>query len=219
MRALYQPFNAVSREAIIERIYGFVDPLDDWVGNTTGRSEDEVSLEETGRLWVDVVDPDILDIRWSLEGAVLDETSAEMDLFALGCGPGTWRVEAQVSDQTPWVRSGLEDLIQSLVFVVTLSRGAGDVDYDNDVDFADLTALRRQFGQETTPYTSADFNGDGWVNQEDLGILQKYYGMAYRSQAGLAPPVPEPSALILLALGGGILFRRRRPGGKSPRSL
>lgn len=209
MRSLGQPFNAVSREEIIHTIYSHVNPLDDWAGNVTGDSGDKVTLSQTGRLWVDVVDEDVFDIRWSVNGEQVATNVTELDLFALGCGPGTWQVLAEVEDPTDWVRTERELLEDSLAFEVTLDRGAGDVNRDLEVNFADLAALRLQFGRQVTPYTSADFTGDGWVTADDLAMVKAYYGTLYRQAPSPAPVVPEPTGLALLLLGGAVLAGRK----------
>ncbi len=53
----------------------------------------------------------------------------------------------------------------------------------------------------------ADVNGDGVVNSADLQALL----LEVRAGGVAAEPVPEPSAAMLLALGGiGLWARRRR---------
>jgi hypothetical protein len=58
--------------------------------------------------------------------------------------------------------------------------------------------------------TGADFNADGIIDELDLGILKKYFGMEYRWGTDFAPMVPEPTALVMMAVGALGLTRRRR---------
>ena len=53
---------------------------------------------------------------------------------------------------------------------------AGDVDGDGDVDQADLGALLANFGQQVPPGTGGDLDGDGDVDQSDLGVLLGDFG-------------------------------------------
>jgi hypothetical protein len=209
MKELNRPFNAVSREAFVHRIYGDVDPLDGWIGKGSGLA-DVVALSDPGDLWVDPVDEQVVSIDWLVEGQSVDEHETTLDLFAMGYGIGTWEVAAIVEDRTSFVRQEQNLLRQDVYFDVTLTRAAGDADGDNDVDFADLTHLRRSYGSLVDSGTGADFNADGIVDELDLGILKKYFGMEYRWGTDFAPMVPEPTALVMMAVGALGLTRRRR---------
>jgi hypothetical protein len=149
-------------------------------------------------------------IDWLVEGQSVDEHETTLDLFAMGYGIGTWEVAAIVEDQTAFVRQEQNLLRQDVYFDVTLTRAAGDADGDNDVDFADLTHLRRSYGSLVDSGTGADFNADGIIDELDLGILKKYFGMEYRWGTDFAPMVPEPTALVMMAVGALGLTRRRR---------
>lgn len=52
----------------------------------------------------------------------------------------------------------------------------GDVDGDGDVDQSDLGLLLMNFNQPVPPGTGGDLDGDGDVDQEDLGLLLPNFG-------------------------------------------
>ena len=114
MRNLERPFDAVSREQLILKIYELVNPLDDWRSNTSAISDDSP-------LWVDVVDPGVIKTQWFVNGALV--TGAHEEAFSLrdfGFGNGTYEVKARAYDDTPWVRRDLSNLEQQVSWNVTL---------------------------------------------------------------------------------------------------
>lgn len=114
MRSLNRPFDAVGREQIILDLYGFVDPLDDWLNNSG-------ILDGKSPLWVDAIDPDVIDIEWYVNGrqvpGAVGETFALSDF---GFGSGTYEVMAKARDNTEWVRIELDKLQQSVRWTVHL---------------------------------------------------------------------------------------------------
>jgi len=82
----------------------------------------------------------------------------------------------------------------------------GDANLDGSVDVGDLGILGSNYGQSGRDWATGDFNGDGWVDVGDLGILGANYG----SVMPPGGPVPEPTAVFLLALGVAALLKRRR---------
>ena len=52
----------------------------------------------------------------------------------------------------------------------------GDLDRDGKVDFSDLAALARSYGQSNATWDSGDFNNDGTVGFDDLTALARNYG-------------------------------------------
>ena len=114
MRSLNRPFDAVGREQFILRMYDYVDPLDDWF---TGPLVDPPSL------WVDTVDPALVDVDWYVDGTRVAADGGEV--FRLqdhGFGPGTYDVEARAFDGSGWVRMDLEHTTQSKQWSVTLTQ-------------------------------------------------------------------------------------------------
>lgn len=113
MRSLGRPFDAVSREQIILDIYDYVDPLDTWVDNTE-------TLVDPPSLWVDVVDPDVIRVRWYVDGElVVGATDEFFDPLALG--PGDYSIAAHAYDDTPWVRLDTDQLDQSVSWNVQVT--------------------------------------------------------------------------------------------------
>jgi len=116
MEALDQPFNAVSREKIILDIYDYVDPLDTWLDNSSPLTGDPT-------LTVDTVDPNVIKVQWSVNGTVVSGATGEsFRLTDHGFGSGTYTVTARAYDDTPWVRTSLSKLEQSVTWNVTLVR-------------------------------------------------------------------------------------------------
>lgn len=76
----------------------------------------------------------------------------------------------------------------------------GDVNVGGAVDMLDLTILAGNWGQNPHGWSEGNFNADRIVNLLDLTIL------AGNWDAGAS--VPEPGALLLLAVGGLALLRR-----------
>ena len=85
---------------------------------------------------------------------------------------------------------------------------AGDATMDGAVDYLDLGLLAGNYRKAVTTWGQADFNYDGQVDYLDLGILAGSYRKGVADVAG--GEVPEPVSLSLLALGAGLLLRRRR---------
>jgi hypothetical protein len=103
----------------------------------------------------------------------------------------------------------------------------GNTNLDGNVDVVDLGVLAGNYNQAGTfRWQDGDFSGDGIVNVVDLGDLAGAYNTAdtnWTTPGTVAPGggsgsfvsgggVPEPSTMILFALGGSLagVFRRKR---------
>ena len=74
MRALDRPFDAISREAFIQAIYNEVNPLDQWLSEST-------TLHTSDTAWVDVVDPSVIKVNWFLDGSLLNVNGETLQTY------------------------------------------------------------------------------------------------------------------------------------------
>jgi hypothetical protein len=99
-----------------------------------------------------------------------------------------------------------------------LTFGAGDVNQDGHVDSADIVAMERALANMSAYANSigmttdelslyGDVNGDGEFTNADLQSL-----IALLQSGNGSTSVTEPTSLVLLALGGLAIVRRRRTG-------
>lgn len=207
MRSLGTPFNAVSREQLILQFYKYVDPLDDWLTNDA----EPVNGDD---LWVKVVDPDVIDVRWLVDDIPLaGATGQTLRLSDYGFGPGDYQVEALAYDNLigDWIRRDLDSVRQSVswnVHIAPIERLMGDASLDGYVNEDDLNLMLTGWGQQAD-WGYGDFSGDGFVDDDDLNLIL----VAWNQEAipGAHSTVPEPTASILLVLVGPWLFRRSKP--------
>ena len=137
--------------------------------------------------------------------------------------------DALVADQLGYALDGLHDLGRvvgpgasfeqlrtDLTFTYTLvdQQGVyaatilpalpGDADLDGEVGRSDFLTLQENIGSAGAGWLDADFNFDGQVNAQDYLIWKLNVG---NSVPGV---VPEPATLLLAAVGGVVVLRRRR---------
>ena len=91
----------------------------------------------------------------------------------------------------------------------------GDGNRDGKVDGADLAVWQQNYdpsGLGLNIFASGDWSSDSKVDGTDLAIWQQNYDPLGLGAAGAdGVVVPEPSTVLMLALGGGMLvFHRRR---------
>lgn len=91
MRALNRPFDAISREKFINDIYDEVNPLDAWMDNSA-------TLFNPTQLWVDTVDPSVIEVEWFLDGLSLGIFGETLNLNALGLANGNYVLRALACD-------------------------------------------------------------------------------------------------------------------------
>lgn len=114
MRDLGRPFDAIAREKFVLDIYGLVDPLDAWLDNSA-------ILVNPAYLTVDVVDPDVININWFVNGTLVPGANDEtFRLSEFGFGAGRYTITARAFDANPdWVRMNLDQLQESISWNVT----------------------------------------------------------------------------------------------------
>jgi len=84
----------------------------------------------------------------------------------------------------------------------------GDATGDGTVNDLDIAVVAGNWGQHVLGASMGDFNGDGIVGPADAAILTANWGAHAESSPARAP---EPSAIVLLAMGTlGLVSRRRR---------
>lgn len=121
MRSLDNPFDAISREAIILDIYDFVDPLDSWLDNS-------LLLTNPDKFFVDVIDETVIDLQWSVNGSRVDSAVGEQFHFTeFGYGAGDYVVSVRAFDPTAfdptqgWVRRDRTKLEQTVYWTLKLT--------------------------------------------------------------------------------------------------
>lgn len=112
MNILPRPFNMPSVEKIILDIYSIVDPIDNYTDNSE-------PLVNPSALQVRVVDPEVIQVEWSIDGEVVAASGGEcFDLPELM--PGMHTVTARAYDDTPWVRRNRELLESSVSWEIVI---------------------------------------------------------------------------------------------------
>jgi PEP-CTERM motif len=100
----------------------------------------------------------------------------------------------------------IDDISAALLVAPILT---GDYNQDGVVDAADYEVWRNTFGQSGSGL-AADGDGDNMVTQLDYDIWKSHFGQSGGSASSGSQRVPEPSTVILLALGfvGSIVLAR-----------
>ncbi len=208
MRSLNRPFDAVSREKLIQDIYRYVDPLDGFLSN----SQTLVAPEE---LWVDVVDSEVILVEWSIDGTPSAANSGEsFDVSLEGLAPGSYAILARAYDEVldfantggalDLVRSGYSELEQFVSWDIVIP-ATGDYDHDGVIDAADYEVWRSAYG--STELLNADGNGDGVIDAADYVVWRDAF-----AAAASASRIPEPAGCVLLVsmvvlTGNAVRFR------------
>ena len=87
----------------------------------------------------------------------------------------------------------------------------GDANLDGKVDINDLSVVLTNYDKSGLQWSQGDFNGDGKVDINDLSVVLTNYDQTAGSAAAGMAAVPEPSILVLAALGAaGLLAYTRR---------
>ena len=97
-----------------------------------------------------------------------------------------------------------DDTYEALIAAALATATPGDANVDGLVGDNDLSLLLSNWGRDVA-WTGGNFNGDDVVNDNDLSLLLANWTGAVEGRG-----VPDPATLGLLAVGGGVLVRRRR---------
>jgi hypothetical protein len=203
MRDLGRPFDAVSREAMILRLYGRVDPLDGW-------SPNDDPLFNPKEISVDLIDPEVLDVEWQLDGqavATADEQIFKLADHKLAYGEHT--LTARAFDPTEWVRIRRNQLEEIVSWTLNVAL-PGDANLDQTVDLSDFGLLKLNFGTGKT-WAEGDFDSSGAVDLSDFGVLKQNFGQS------VAAAAPEPATWLLASWGAVMLLARARKARRERR--
>ncbi|MCA9234667.1 MAG: hypothetical protein KDA44_04320 [Planctomycetales bacterium] len=138
----------------------------------------------------------------------LKDRHFDMHFFdIIGAQPGDSFVLGAMAGAGSFGNSGIAGFSFDVLPTTTASADFND---DGNVDGADFLTWQRGFGTTgTATLGDGDANGDGNVDATDLNVWSEQFGTT-----GLVAPVantaPEPTALLLALLAGGMLARRRR---------
>ncbi|RWM79249.1 MAG: hypothetical protein EOR81_12285 [Mesorhizobium sp.] len=157
MNSLGQPFDAVSREQFILRIYDYVDPID-------AHTDNSARLVNRDSVFVDVIDPAVIKVRWSVDGRTIQDGGVyAFDLSDQGYGLGTFAVTALAYDDTGWVRTGLGKLQQTVTWTIEVPSEAS-----------------------TCPIIARDGTQDGSASTDDTLTGPAYHNTFFVAEEGVS---------------------------------
>ena len=179
MRSLNRPFDAISREQFIARFYAEVDPLDAWLANST-------PIQNPEQLWVDSVDPDVIQVEWFVNGDSIGNQGESLDIGSLGLLPGSHVIQARAYDGILdhsftgsnldwWRRSDTTALQQTIQWDIEIDR-VGDFDNNGVYDCDDINNLSIQIALQAD--LTFDLNGDGVLDPADVDAWLAIAGAA-----------------------------------------
>lgn len=106
--------------------------------------------------------------------------------------------------------SGTVDLGDRDAFLSEIGRPLGDFTDDGAVTAADLNVVGGSWQADgITSYTSGDSNGDGMVNATDLNAVGSNWQVGAAAPASAVVPEPSAGLLLMLAMSGLSLLRRK----------
>lgn len=125
MRALGKAFDPIAKEAFVLEFYKHVDPLDAW----TGRGG-TMSLRDPLALSVVPVDPEVIDLEWSVNGAAAAGDTLTFTLADYSFGPGTYTISARAYDNSGLVRRDLDQTQQVVTWTVQITEPEPEAEAD-----------------------------------------------------------------------------------------
>jgi hypothetical protein len=145
MRSLGRPFNIPSVESLIIEFYRIVSPID------SASPTDVLYSGHDTQISVVPMSPigHALDVRWFIDGEPIPgQTGHTLRLCDLQLQPGTYLVETEVIDNTPWVRdeeARQAYMRESLTYLVSIATPPGDRTGDGVLDFSDVLDFLEDF--------------------------------------------------------------------------
>lgn len=169
MRSLNRPFDAISREQFISKFYAEVDPLDGYLNN-------QFDLDNPETVWVDTVDPEVINVEWFVNGASIGNHGESLDIESLNLSPGQHTIAARAYDAILdhsftgdnldwWRREDTSALQQSVEWDVDISY-TGDFNNDGSYTCFDINSLLLQIVIQAD--LTFDMNDDGLLNEADI---------------------------------------------------
>lgn len=173
MRNLNRPFDAISREAFIAKIYNEVRPLDAWRSNTG-------TLSNPLQLWVDSVDEAVIGVEWRVNGNLIALAAEQLTLAVLGLPPGMHTVTARAYDRILdhaftgdaldwWRLPNTNPLQQTITWTLQLTQRLGDYNGDGLFNCQDIDPLVATIAAGSH-VPGFDLTGDGLVDTADLHV-------------------------------------------------
>jgi len=135
------------------------------------------------------------------------DDAADAGLLWDACA-GRWGVDDW---EFTYLVEGVEGLVSAEIEIVSFL--PGDVDLDGDVDAFDIQLILAADSYGHGPglsWEDGDFDRDGFVDFDDIQMVLDHGRYGQQVKAPLMALVPEPTALLLLGLGGLPVLRKRR---------
>jgi IgA Peptidase M64 len=168
MRNLGRPFNLVSAEQLLRKIYREVNPIDD--GTPSG-----TVVSQSDTLWITPMQPlnHDLQVLWYLDEQIIADAIQQdtLDLSTLAMDSGEHTIRVEVIDTTPWVRNEAirnAFMSESRVYTVNACTALADLTGDGEVNFFDVSAFLSAFDDQSP---IADFTGDGLFDFFDVSAF------------------------------------------------
>ena len=150
------------------------------------------------------------DGNWSGSGIVTSSASGNLTSLAVATGQQTGRAGGTFG--------GISVAAGDVLVMYTYG---GDANLDGKINVDDYGRIDFNVPIGTNGWFNGDFNYDGKINVDDYGIIDFNVGIqgapfAVTSEIAATPrvasltAVPEPCAMGLLVLSGGLMLRRRR---------
>ncbi|MHC4562101.1 MAG: hypothetical protein ACYS8X_04925 [Planctomycetota bacterium] len=130
----------------------------------------------------------------------------DIDALRANLGDSAYDLDADGDADEADIVTLIENLVERTDGGIGTYRG--DFNLDGYVDATDLAIFKADFGQTGLGYASGNCNADTFIDATDLAIFKANFGLSVPPEAG--PPVPEPTALGMLAIGALSLLRRER---------